>query len=70
MEVLRELQRVDELRVEARRHLDAHAAEEEPHVHDAQVALLVPWHLVLLHEARDNGVRCGADVDVDVDHVG
>ena len=51
------MQGVDELRVESRGHLDAHAAEEEPEVHHAQVGLFVPWHLVLRDQARKNGVR-------------
>lgn len=59
------LQRVDELRVEAGRHLDAHAAEEEPYVHVAQVRLLVPSDLVLGDEVGDDGVGRRADVRPD-----
>ena len=57
------LESVDELRVEARSHLNAHAAQEEEDVHAPQVRLLVPCHLVLLDQAGDNGVRCCANVD-------
>jgi hypothetical protein len=53
---LRELQCVDELRVEARGHLHTHAAKEEPQVHVPKVRLLVPWHLVFLDQASDNGL--------------
>lgn len=63
MEWLSKLQRVDELRVKARRHLNTHAAEEEPNVHQPQVGLLVPWRLVLRHEAGEDGVGGIAHVD-------
>jgi hypothetical protein len=56
VERLRELERVDELRVETRGHLNTHAAEEEPEVHVSQVGLLVPWHPVFLDQAGDDGV--------------
>jgi hypothetical protein len=63
MEVRGELQGVDELRVETRGHLDAHAAQEQPDVKGAQVWLLVPWRLVLLDEASDDGIGGRTHVD-------
>lgn len=62
-----ELEGVDELRVETRCHLNAHTAAEEQEVEDAQVGLLVPWHLVLLDEAGDDGVGSSASTG---SHVG
>ena len=56
VEWLRELQRADQLRIESGGHLHAHAAAEEPDVHDAQIRFLPPSHLVLLHHAGDDGV--------------
>lgn len=53
----RELQRVDELGVEARSHLDTHAAGEEKEVHHTEVALLPEGDLVLGYHASDDGVR-------------
>jgi hypothetical protein len=50
------LEGVDELRVETRGHLNAHAAQEEPEIHDTHVWLLVPWHLVLSHQAGEDRV--------------
>lgn len=66
VEVLRVLERVDELRIETRSHLNTHTAEEQPDVHKTQIGLLVPWRLVLLDEASDDGVRGATNVD----HVG
>jgi hypothetical protein len=63
VEVWRELQGVDELGIETRGHLDAHTAEEQPDVHAPQIRLLVPWRLVLLDEASDDGVGGAANVD-------
>lgn len=60
--LLGHLEGVDELRVETGSHLDTHAAQEEPDVHDTQIGLLVPWDLVLLDETRDNGIRRVTDV--------
>jgi len=62
-----ELEGVDELRVETRRHLHAHTAAEEQDVENTQVGLLVPWHPVLLDEAGDDGVGSSASTD---SHVG
>lgn len=66
MEGLSELERVDELRVETRCHLDTHTAQEKPQVHVPKIGLLVPWHLVLRNQAGDDGVGSVAYVD----HVG
>lgn len=66
VEVLRVLERVDELRIETRSHLNTHTTEEQPDVHDTQIGLLVPWRLILLDEASDDGVRGATNVD----HVG
>ena len=57
VEELGELERVDELRIETRGHLNTHTTQEQPDVHNPKVRLPVPWHLVLLHEAGDDGVR-------------
>jgi hypothetical protein len=62
VEGARELKRADELRVESRSDLNAHADDEEVNVHAPQVGLLVPRHLVLLHHARNDRVRAMADV--------
>ena len=56
VEWTRELKSIDKLGVEARGHLNAHTAHEEPQVHQPQIWLLVPWHLVVLHHPRDNRV--------------
>lgn len=53
----RKLQCVDELRIKTRGHLNTHAAQEQPNVHNPKVRLPVPWYLVLLDEASDDGVR-------------
>lgn len=50
------LQGVDELGVKARRDLNTHTACKKPNVHHPEVALFVPWHLVLIDEPGDNGV--------------
>jgi hypothetical protein len=69
VERFRELKRADELRVEAGSDLDAHAAAEEPDVHDPQVRFLPPPHLVLLHHAGDD--RVGFTIlSCDETHVG
>lgn len=54
---LDDLQRIDHLRVEAGRQLDAHARREEHQVEVSQVRLPVPRHLVLLRDAGQDGVR-------------
>lgn len=68
------LQRVDELRVKAGCHFNAHAAEEEPDVHVAEIRFLVPDDLVLGDEVGDDGVTRRADVHLglvgDADHFG
>jgi hypothetical protein len=56
VEGARELEGVDELRVETGGDLNTHAAYEEVEVHPAQIGLLVPWHLVLRNHAGNNGV--------------
>lgn len=69
--LLRDLEGVDELRVETGGHLNTHAAAEKPHVHHAQVRLLVPWRLVLGDKAGHDGVGSVTEVDVRLaDHVG
>jgi len=70
VEGLRELQGVDELRIETRGHLNTHAAHEQEEVKVSKVWLPVPWHLVLLHEARNDGVGCVSGVHHDVEIVG
>lgn len=63
MEGLCELEGIDELGIEARGHLNTHAAQEQEDVHPPQVGLLVPWRLVLGDEAGDDGVGGGSYVD-------
>jgi hypothetical protein len=58
----RELQGVDELRVETRCNFDTHTTDEKVEVHDPEVGLLVPWRLVLFDHARDNWIGSMADV--------
>jgi hypothetical protein len=62
VERCRELKGVDELRVETRSDLNTHTTDEEVEVHDPQIRLLVPWHLILLDHARNDGVGSMADV--------
>jgi len=56
VEWTRELQRVDELRIESRGHLYSHTAEEEPDIHDTQITLAIPWYFVLLGKTCDDRV--------------
>lgn len=63
MEGLRVLQSVDELRIETRGHLNAHTAKEQPDVEDTKIRLLVPWHLILIDEAGDDGIGGSTNVD-------
>lgn len=60
---LRKLQCVDKLRIESGCHFYSHTAEKEPHIHETEVPLLVPWRLVLCHEASDDGISCRTYVD-------
>lgn len=60
VERCRELKSADELRVETRGNLNAHAAAEEPDIHDAEVLLVPPSHRILLHHAGDEGVAAMA----------
>lgn len=62
IEWLRELKSVDELRVEARSDLNTHTTDKEVKIHDPQVGLLVPWHLVLLDHARNDWIGSMANV--------
>jgi hypothetical protein len=57
-----ELERADKLRVKTGGNFDTHAANKQVEVHGPQVGLLVPWHFVLLHHARDDGVGATAGV--------
>lgn len=63
VEVAGELQRANELGVEARSHLHAHAAAKEPQVHEAQIGLLVPRRGVLLQKPGDHGVTGVSSLD-------
>jgi hypothetical protein len=63
------LERPDELRIEAGSDLDAHAAAEEPYVHEPQIRLFPPPYLVLLHHAGDDGVG-STILSCDETHVG
>jgi hypothetical protein len=63
MESLRVLQSVDELRIETRGHLNTHTTKEQPDVEDTKIGLLVPWYLILLDEASDDGIGGSTNVD-------
>ena len=62
IEWCRKLKSTDELRVETRSDFNTHTTDEQVEVHDPQIGLLVPWHLVLLDQARNDGVGSMADV--------
>jgi hypothetical protein len=63
MEGLRVLQSVDELRIETRGHLNTHTTKEQPDVEHTKIGLLVPWHLILIDEAGDDGIGGSTNVD-------
>lgn len=55
-----ELEGANELRVETRCNLNAHAAAEEPDIHEAEVSFFPPSYLVLLQHAGDDGLGSSA----------
>ena len=63
MEGLRVLQSIDELRIETRGHLNTHTTKEQPDVEDSKIGLLVPWHLILIDEAGDDGIGGSTNID-------
>jgi hypothetical protein len=63
MKCCRVLKGVDKLRIETRSHLDTHATKEQPDVHDTKIRFLVPWCLVLVDEAGNDGIGGGTNVD-------
>lgn len=58
-----ELDGVDDLRVEARGHLDAHEAREEHEVEVPEVSLAVPGDRVVHRHAVDPVVHLDGDAD-------
>ena len=56
----RELKGANELRVETRCNLNAHAAAEEPDIHESEVSFFPPSDLVLLQHAGDDGLGSSA----------
>lgn len=56
VEGYRELEGANELRVETRSNLNAHAAAEEPDIHESEVSFFPPSDLVLLEHAGDDGL--------------
>lgn len=45
------------MRIKARGQLDTHASREEHEIKISQVWLSVPWHLVLLYDSGEDGIR-------------
>jgi hypothetical protein len=55
---VRDLDGVDHLRVETRRHLDTDTCRQQQKIQDPEVSLSIPRHCVLQHQARQDRIRC------------